>query len=1135
MSDSETPGPRSEKEIFFEAMERCTPQERSAFLDGACGTNPVQRARVEALLADHYQQDGFMRDPAVEAPPLSSPEPAPPETPAQMLGRYKLLEKIGEGGFGEVWMAEQREPVRRRVALKIIKLGMDSRQVVARFEAERQALAMMDHENIARIFDADITETGRPYFVMELVRGIKITDYCDQNQIPTRERLDLFIKVCQAIQHAHQKGIIHRDIKPTNILVTLHDGVPVPKVIDFGIAKATQSQLTDKTLFTQFQQFIGTPAYISPEQAELSGLDIDTRADIYSLGVLLYELLVGQTPIDAKEMLQGGLDALRQIIREREPQRPSTKLHTLAGPVLTTAAKCRQTDEIKLVHQLEGDLDWIVMKCLEKDRSRRYDTANGLAMDIQRHLASEPISARPPTAAYKIQKAWQRNKTAFTAVAAVSLALIAGTGISIWQAVEATEARKEESQQRVAAEKAREEAAREQKKAETEKNRAETEKERAEGLVYASNLMLAQSDFESGNGALAQYYLDRSEVKRRGWEYRYLRARTRPLLTLSGNTSNVADAAWSPDGNRIVTASDQGIATVWEAGTGRKLRELKGPRLSVSSVAFSPDSKRVVIGSGEWRPGRTASGDVKVWEVDTGEAVHDLKGHTAMVRGAAFSPDGMRIAACGDDHTVKIWDAGTGAEVFTLTEHPREVSSLAFRPDGQRLISAGYDGTVNLWDSGTGQEVPFALKSRGPMTGVFRVTFSRDGRRIATAHVDRSVKVWDAATGEELWVVPVAGTAQLSDVAFNPDGTRIVVACYDYLARVYETTAGRPVFVLKGHSSMVHSAAFSPDGKRILTASNDGTAKVWDGITGQEVPVLKAQGGHINTVRSAAFSTDGKHILTASYDGTARVWDTVTGEQTNPPFRHVNSLYSAAFSPDGRHIVAASYASGGLCPVKVWDAATGADLHTLTGHTLSVHSVAFSPDGRRVVTGSNDKTAKIWDTETWKEVRELKGHAGPVICVAFSPDSRRIATTSNDTTGKVWDAETGALLVTLNGATYGWASIAFSADGRRLVTGAPNNTAVVWDAAAGTPLLTLTGHAGAVAGAAFSPDGTRIATASLDASVKIWEAATGQEVFSIKVSQVGACWVQFSPDGQRLLACIGGQQAIVKIWSAEGD
>src|SRR6188768_2801865 len=305
----------TEREIFFEALEMDTPEARAAYLQGACGRDVTLRLKVDELLKEHFSNDSLLAGPALEGERAVVAEPAAEGAPAQMIGRYKLLEKIGEGGFGEVWMAEQREPVKRRVALKIIKLGMDTRQVVARFEAERQALALMDHANIAKVFDAGETDTGRPYFVMELVRGLKITEYCDQKQLPTRERLKLFMLVCQAIQHAHQKGIIHRDIKPSNILVTSHDGVPVPKVIDFGIAKATQQELTDKTLFTQFQQFIGTPAYMSPEQAEMSGLDIDTRADIYSLGVLLYELLSGKTPFEQKDLLSAGIDEMRRIIR----------------------------------------------------------------------------------------------------------------------------------------------------------------------------------------------------------------------------------------------------------------------------------------------------------------------------------------------------------------------------------------------------------------------------------------------------------------------------------------------------------------------------------------------------------------------------------------------------------------------------------------------------------------------------------------------------------------------------------------------------------------------------------------------------------------------------------------------------
>jgi serine/threonine protein kinase len=361
--------------------------------------------------------------------------------PGERIGRYKLLEKIGEGGCGVVYMAEQEEPVRRRVALKVIKAGMDTCEVIARFEAERQALALMDHPHIAKVFDGGATQTGRPYFVMELVRGLRITEYCDQKKLSTRQRLDLFMQVCQAVQHAHQKGIIHRDLKPSNILVTVNDGVPVPKVIDFGIAKAVGQSLTDKTFFTRFQQLVGTPAYMSPEQAEMTSVDIDTRSDIYSLGVLLYELLTGRTPLDAKKLFRTGVEEMLRNIREQDPARPSACLGTLMEIEQTTVAQQRQTEAPKLIKLVRGDLDWIVMKCLEKDRARRYETASGLAMDLQHHLDNEPVVARPPSNRYRFQKLVRRNKLAFAAAGAVAAALMLGLGISTWLFVKEREAR----------------------------------------------------------------------------------------------------------------------------------------------------------------------------------------------------------------------------------------------------------------------------------------------------------------------------------------------------------------------------------------------------------------------------------------------------------------------------------------------------------------------------------------------------------------------------------------------------------------------------------------------------------------------------------------------------------------------
>ena len=446
-----------EEDLFEAARQMADAAGRRDFLEQACAGDSALRARIEELLRAEADAERFFTEGASALNlstdslpfPRGTPTAAgtPPadlpteETVGTRIGRYKLLERIGEGGCGVVYMAEQEEPVRRRVALKIIKLGMETKSVIARFEAERQALALMDHPNIARVFDAGATDRGSPYFVMELVRGVRITEFCDQHRLGIRQRLDLFTQICHAIQHAHQKGVIHRDIKPSNIMIAPQDGVPVPKVIDFGIAKATEARLADRPLVTADAQLIGTPAFMSPEQAAMSGLDIDTRSDIYSLGVLLYELLTGKTPFDGKELLKSGVDEMRRTLREKEPPRPSARLSALPRVELIKAAECRQTEPARLVSLLRGDLDWVVMRALEKDRTRRYETANGLAMDILRYLSNEPVMARPPSRLYRFRKLVRRNRVVFAAAGAVAFALVAGLGVSTWLFIKEREAR----------------------------------------------------------------------------------------------------------------------------------------------------------------------------------------------------------------------------------------------------------------------------------------------------------------------------------------------------------------------------------------------------------------------------------------------------------------------------------------------------------------------------------------------------------------------------------------------------------------------------------------------------------------------------------------------------------------------
>jgi len=1108
---------------------------RRAFLDQACADDPALRQRLETLLAGRERPDGLrgledgvalrrdkVREAASKGPGVAEASPPDaalratiklelPSEPAdeavgQTLGRYKLLEKVGEGGCGVVYVAEQTVPVRRRVALKVIKLGMDTKQVVARFEAERQALAMMDHPNIAKVLDAGTTEQGRPFFVMELVRGIRITNYCDQNNLTTKERLDLFVKVCQAIQHAHQKGIIHRDIKPSNILVTLHDGVPEPKVIDFGIAKATAGRLTDQTLFTRFEQFIGTPAYMSPEQAEVGGLDIDTRSDIYSLGVVLYELLTGRTPFDSEALLRRGIEELILTLREVEPPRPSTRLATVGADQLTTTAKRRSADTSELLHQIKGDLDWIVMKSLEKDRMRRYETANGLAADLKRHLNNEPVVARPPSAAYRLQKAWRRNQVAFTAGALVAAALVVGIAVSSWQAVEASRARNAEKEQRLAAQTERD-------KAQAAERTEMQARLRADHLLYVANMNLAQQAWEQNNvGRVRQLIEDTATWPGRGFEWFYWQRQTHlELKTLRGHSSDIWSVAYSPDGQWIVSGGDDGSAKVWEAASGRELLTLKGPRAAIYSVACSLDNRRIVTGSGD----QTA----KVWEAASGRELLSLKGHNSGINAVAFSLDGQRIISGSADYTAKVWEAASGRELLTLKGHRAQLWSVVYSPDGQRIVTGSADRTTKVWEAASGQEL-FTLTGHGDR--IRSVAYSPDGQRIATGSADETAKIWEAVSGREMFTLK-GQRAQIYSVAFSPDSQRVVTGSDDQTAKVWETATGRELLTLKGHGAGITSVALSPDGQRIVTGSFDQTAKVWEATSSRELLTLN---GHSAGINAVACSPEGQRIITGSRDQMAKVWETASGRELVTLKGHGAAINSVGLSPDGQRIITGSSDQ----TARVWEAGSGRELFTLQGRGGAINSAVFSPDGQRIVIGSFDPTAKVLDAASGLELFALQRHGGAILAVAFSPDGQRILTGSFDQTAKVWEATSGRELLTLKGHSAEISSVALSPDGQRIVTGSFDQTAKVWEAASGRELLTLKGHGAGINAVAYSPDGQRIVTGSFDRTVKVWETASGKELLTLKGHGDAISSVAFSADGQRIVT--GSRDQTAKVWDA---
>ncbi len=1021
---------------------------------------------------DAGEVQGFLESPIPVPADLTSLMQTTPGLIGKQFGPYRVLSLLGHGGMGSVWLAERVDGLfTRRVALKLVHPALMGGVMTERFTREREILASLNHPNIARLSDAGFSQDGQPFLALEYIAGTPFTAYCDHHGLSVRNRLDLFRQVLSAVQHAHANLVIHRDLKPSNILVT-EDGQV--HLLDFGIAKLLTGAEAKETELTQFGGRALTPDYAAPEQ--IAGAPITIGADVYSLGVMLYELMSGERPYRLDRDSRG---ALEEAILKTEPLPPSRL------ELSETAARARGTTAKKLARDLKGDLDTIVLKSLKKLPAERYATVSAFGEDIGCFLRGDVVRAQRDSVAYRALKFTRRHRLAIVAAGVLILTLAFGLAATSYEAEVASIERDAALQAQL------------------------------RSLTQTAAARLGNADVPGALGIILEVLPHRGAARAYTPEalsvFQQARAADAQILAITGHTDQLRSVAFSPDGRRILTASWDKTARIWDAATGQEITQLIGHTDRVWFAAFSPDGRRVITASHD----KTA----RIWDAATGRQILVLNGHQDRVTCAAFSPDGRRVVTSSYDKTARIWDAATGQQILVLSGHADLVMYAAFSPDGRRVVTASHDRTARIWDAATGRQIRLLS---GHTDWLTTASFSPDGLQVVTASYDKTAGIWDAHTGRQIRLLS-GHTDRLWFAAFSPDGRQIVTGSYDKTARIWNAATGRELKRLSGHTREVVGAAFSPDGRRLATASYDKTARIWDASIGGEIMVLN---GHTEPVACASFSRDGLHIVTGSYDKTARIWDAATGRELMRLSGHTDQVVSAAFSPDGRRVVTASPDK----TARIWDVATGRELKRLNGHTDSVVGAAFSPDGRHVVTASLDKTARVWDAATGSEIMRLSGHTDMVETAEFSRDGRRIVTASHDKTARVWDAATGAQLMRFSGHTERVESAAFSPDGRRIVTASADKTASIWDVASGRQLVVLSGHADLVEIAAFSPDGRRVVTASDDKTARIWDAATGLELRVLSGHTDRLWYAAFSPDGRRVVTT--SDDRTVRIWDA---